>query len=77
MPMDSVQSYDIFRDRIVGRQLKFTVLPRRCYLTKRIMWLERAYCVTAMFRSGDNTFDYEHRWSDKNEYLVAVLKDLI
>jgi hypothetical protein len=41
------------------------------------MWLERAYRVTAMFRSGDNTFDYEHRWYDKNEYLVAVLKDLI
>ena len=77
MPLDEVQSYDFFRDRIIGRQSKFTLMPRRCYLTKRIMWLERAYCVTAMFRSGDSTFDYEQRWYDKNEYLVALLKDLI
>lgn len=75
MPMDSVQSY--IKHRIVGRKLKFTLLPRRCYLTKRIMWLERAYRVTAMFRYGDNTFDYEHRWYDKNEYLIARLKDLV
>ena len=77
MPLEDLQSYDFFRDRIISRQLKFTLIPRRCYLTKRTMWLESSYCVTAMFRNGDSTFDYEHRWYDKNEYLVAVLKGLV
>lgn len=76
MPLDEVSNYH-FKKCIVGRQLKFTLLPRRCYMTNRIMWLEKAYCVTAGYRAGDNHFVYEHRWYDKNEYLVAVLKGLI
>jgi len=76
MPMDSTQSYDHFKDRIIGRQLKFTLIPRQCYLTGRTMWLEKAYCVTAMW-SGPGSPAYEIRWYDKDEYLVAVLKDLL
>ena len=75
MPLDSVQSY--VKHRIVGRKLKFTLLPRRCYLTKRIMWLEKSYCITAGYRAGDMDYLYEHRWYDKDEYLIARLKDLI
>ena len=66
-----------FKRCIMGRKLKFTLLPRRCYITKRIMWLESAYCITAGYRAGDMDYLYEHRWYDKNEYLVAVLKGLI
>ena len=66
-----------FKQRTVGRQLKFALFPRRCYITKRRIWLESAYCVTAMFRTNDLTFDYENRWYTKDEYLIARLKDLI
>jgi hypothetical protein len=66
-----------FKRCIMGRKLKFTLLPRRCYITKRIMWLENAYCITAGYRAGDMDYLYEHRWYNKNEYLVAVLKGLI
>ena len=76
MPLDVVSDYH-FKRCIVGRQLKFTLIPRRCYITNRIMWLGKAYCVTAGYRAGDNHFVYEHRWYDKNEYLVARLKDLV
>ena len=73
-----------FKQRTMGRQLKFALFPRRCHITKRRIWLEFAYCVTAMYRpafleyKSDGIFDvYEHRWYTKNEYLIARLKDLI
>jgi len=66
-----------FKRCIKGRKLKFTLLPRRCYITKRIMWLEFAYCITSGYQQGNMNYLYENRWYDKNEYLVARLKDLI
>ena len=66
-----------FKRCIMGRKLKFTLIPRRCYISKRIMWLENAYCITAGYRAGDINWLFEHRWYDKDEYLVARLKDLI
>jgi len=66
-----------FKQRTVGRQLKFTLFPRLCHITKRRIWLEYAYCVTAMYRGADIDFTYEHRWYTKNEYLIARLRDLI
>ena len=73
-----------FKQRTVGRQLKFVLFPRRCYITKRRIWLESAYCVTAMYRPDFSIYrtdsiyvGYEHRWYTKNEYLIARLKDLI
>ena len=66
-----------FKRCVMGRQLKFTLIPRRCHVTKRIMWLENAYCITSGYRQGDINWLYEHRWYDKNEYIVARLKDLI
>jgi len=66
-----------FKRCVMGRKLKFTLLPRRCYITKRIMWLENAYCITAGYQQGNMNYLYEHRWYDKNEYIVARLKDLI
>jgi hypothetical protein len=46
-------------------------------MTKRIIWLESAYCITAGYRQGHMDYLYENRWYDKNEYIVARLKDLI
>ena len=76
MPMDSGQSYDHFKHFVIGKQLKFTLFPRRCYVSGSIIWLEKAYCVTAMW-TGPGTPAYETRWYNKDEYLVAKLKDLI
>jgi hypothetical protein len=66
-----------FKRCIMGRKLKFTLLPRQCHITKRTMWLENAYCITAGYRAGDTDWLYEHRWYDKDEYLIARLKDLV
>jgi hypothetical protein len=66
-----------FKRCVMGRKLKFTLIPRRCYVTKRIIWLESAYCITAGYQTGFADWLFEHRWYDKNEYIVARLKDLI
>jgi len=65
-----------FKRCVMGRQLKFTLIPRLCHITKRRIWLEFAYCVTAMY-TGPETPVYDHRWYTKDEYLIARLKDLI
>jgi hypothetical protein len=74
----------IFKKNILGRQLKFALFPRQCHITKRLIWLEFAYCVTAMYRPDFSIYKtdsiyvgYEHRWYSKDEYLIARLKDLI
>ena len=74
----------IFKKNILGKQLKFALFPRRCYITKRRIWLELAYCVTATYRPDFTEYrtdsiyvGYEHRWYSKDEYLIARLKDLI
>ena len=66
-----------FKRCIMGRKLKFTLIPRRCYATKRIIWLKSAYRITAGYPVGFADWLYEHRWYDKDEYLIARLRDLI
>jgi hypothetical protein len=51
-------------------------MPRHCHITNRLLWLEYAYCITAMY-TGPGEPIFEYRWYDKNEYLIARLKDLI
>ena len=66
-----------FKRCIMGRKFKFTLIPRRCYVTKRILWLESAYCITSGYPVGFADWFYDNRWYDKDEYLIARLKDLI
>ena len=66
-----------FNRSIVSRKLKFALFPRQCHITKRRIWLEKAYCITASYGSGGNIFLGEYRWYDKDAYIVAKLKDLI
>lgn len=66
-----------FNRAIVRKQLKFSLFPRRCYISGRRIWLEKAYCITASYREIDNYFVNEHRWYSVDAYLVATLKNLI
>ncbi len=65
--------YDGFKDHCVGTQLKFVVLPKRCYITGKLLWLRLAYKQTAMWTGpGDPVF--EHRFYDKTEFIIQRLK---
>jgi len=66
-------TYDSFRTHCIGNQLKFAILPKKCHITGRTLWLEYAYKQTAMW-TGPGDAIFEHRWYDKTEFLVARIK---
>lgn len=66
-------NYDGFRSHCIGTKIKFLFFPQRCYISKRLLWLENAYKQTAMWTGpGDPVF--EHRYYDKTEFLVNKIK---
>lgn len=73
MPMDQVQSYDPFYDRMMlGAELKFAWLPETCHISGKRIWLKRGYRLTRMITGpGDTIFEY--RWHDKNAHIIWQL----
>ena len=65
---------DAFAMHCRGTQLKFIVLPKRCYITGRLMFLEYAYKQTAMWPGLDDSV-FEYRYYDKHQFLVERLKE--
>lgn len=67
------QAYDPFKNRCIGTEYKFALIPKTCYITGKRLWLKNAYKQTAMWTGpGDPAFEY--RWYDKEEFLIARLK---
>ena len=65
-----------FKLHCIGTYLKFVILPRHCSISNKILWLTYAYKQTAMWTGpGDPVF--EERWYDKNEFLIAKLKNIV
>jgi hypothetical protein len=56
-----------------GWQLEFTFWPRRCLISNRIIWLQRAYKGTAIW-TGPGTPVVEHRWHSAREHVIWKLK---
>jgi hypothetical protein len=73
MPLDQVQSYDYFYDRMIGTELKFAWLPKTCALTSKRIWLEYAYRMTRII-TGPGESIFEYRWHDKNTHIMWMLK---
>lgn len=61
-----------FKRRLIGKELVFMWLPKRCYLTNKWLWLTTAYKETAIWTSISVFFEY--RYYDKKEYLFAKIK---
>lgn len=55
-------------------ELKWVLWPRRCYETKRLLWLEQAYRSRRYFRYADDYYSTEDRWFSKNEMLIIKIK---
>lgn len=76
MPLDSMFDDDGFKRRCIGWELTFCLLPRRCYYTKKLLWLRKAYVGVSMLTGpGDPIFDY--RWCERREYLFLKIKGTI
>jgi len=70
------QAYDPFKHRCIGTEYKFTLMPQRCHITGKRLWLKNAYKQTAMI-TGPGEPVFEYRWYDKDEFLIARLKGTI
>jgi len=53
--------------------MKFVILPHRCDITKKIIWLQYAYCGVAIW-TGPGDDAVEIRWHDRHEHLIWTLK---
>lgn len=56
---------------------KFSWLPRRCEITKKIIWLKYAYCGTTTKYDFSNMSGFEDkRWHNSNAHLIWVIKNV-
>lgn len=79
MPMDNILYYNedtIFRDRCLGWEYKFSLIPRRCHYTNKMIWFENAYCGVACW-TGPGEPIFEYRWVKKKEFLILKIKGTI
>ncbi len=53
--------------------MKFAMLPHRCSITKKIIWLQYAYRGVATW-TGPGDDAVEVRWHDRHEHLISTLK---
>ena len=72
MPLDEVQSYDYFYDKLIGTELKFAWLPQTCNISGKRIWLKFGYRMTRMI-TGPGTPIFEYRWHDKNTHIIWKL----
>ena len=73
---DGVQAgpeHDYFYDRCLGAELKFSLWPRRCSISNKLIWLQWGYRLIAIW-TGPGDDAVETRWHDKNEHLIWQLK---
>ena len=80
MPLDNIMytetSDEAFKRRCIGWRLAYSLIPRRCYYTGKLLWLTLAYEGTSMLTGpGDPIF--EHRWCDRKEFLLLKIKGTI
>ena len=55
--------------------LKFLLWPRRCELSKKILWLTYAYQGHAMW-TGPGDPVHEYRWHGKDHHLIWIIKNV-
>ena len=60
---------------LLGTQLKYCWLPKRCYTTKKIIWFKKAYKQTHIY-TGPGDPVYSHIWFSVEAYLVNKLKGI-
>jgi hypothetical protein len=68
----TVEEADVFFYKMATWTEQFAWWPHRCELTKKIIWLQRAYCGHVRWFGYMLTAEY--RWHDRHEHLIWVLK---
>lgn len=55
--------------------LKWSIWPRRCSMTNKLLWFTRAYRASVTKRTGDITFTTWHRWYEKKKFILWRIKN--
>jgi hypothetical protein len=81
MPLDSLgyrpeSSDEAFKRRCIGWEKKYTIFPRKCAYTDKIIWLKTAYFGTSML-TGPGEPIFEHRWVHPKDFLFLKIKGVI
>jgi hypothetical protein len=77
MPMDSLMWNNAdFKRRCIGWKLKYSIWPRRCHYTNKLLWFTLAYHGVGMI-CGPGEPVFEDRWCNRQEYLFLKIKGSI
>ena len=72
MPNHSTDSW-MFNNRRLEQAQKISLLPRRCFITDKQLWLKRCEVITSMV-TGPGEPVYETYWCDTKAFLLYELK---
>lgn len=74
MPLDTIMwNNEDFKRRCIGWELKYSLIPRKCHYSGKVLWLTTAYEGTAIV-TGPGEPVFENRWCDRKEYLLLKIK---
>ena len=76
MPLDKLFDNDPFKRRCAGWEVKYSLWPRRCYYTEKLLWFTLAYRGTSIL-TGPGEPIFEYRWCNKESYLFLKIKGTI
>lgn len=73
MGYDSGPTDSFYWNSNLESKLSFSLLPRRCHESGKLIWLKHGYMLTASWHGPGETI-HERRWHDKNEHIIWKLK---
>lgn len=66
-------SHDFFYEKCRNKETVRPLLPKRCYISGKLLWFKKSVKLTAMY-TGPGEPIFEYRWFDTKEYTLALLK---
>ncbi len=64
---------DEFYYRCIGFELVFVILPKRCFISEKLIWFEHAYRGTVVY-TGPGDPILESFYHKKEEHLLWLIK---
>jgi hypothetical protein len=66
-------SHWTFNNRRIGKRSLRSLLPRRCFLSGKNIWMKKSTVVYTMI-TGPGTPIFDNYWCDPNEFLLYELR---
>jgi hypothetical protein len=63
----------MFKHRRIGKRKRYSLKPRKCYLSGKHLWLKQCVVVTSMI-TGPGAPMFEDFWCDPKEFFLDEIK---